>query len=171
MHRKSVHPASGDKVADTKETNLFNPHDNLTGRDGGPYLDLVERERAEVLRAKVEDREPDFDNAPAVAGTPLVTGPQLAAMANPASNPSQSNFDPAARAVDAMAESEDFPVTAVQTLDMPDLSAPSEYRAADPTIRSVDGDSNDEPVIVEQDEPDLSEPAEPNASGDPLLGS
>lgn len=158
-------------MVDTRETNLFNPHDNLTGRDGGPYLDLVERERAETLRAKVEDREPDYENAPAVAGTPLVTGPQLAAMANPASNPSQSNHDPAAMAVDAMAKSEDFPVVAVQTLDMPDLSAPPEYRAADPTIKSVDEGSDDEPVTVEPDNEDPGTPAEPNASGDPLLGS
>lgn len=158
-------------MADTKETRLYNPHDNLTGRDGGPYLDIVERERAEILRAKVEDREPDYDNPPAVAGTPLVTGPQLAFMANPSANPSQSMRDPAAMAVDAMAQNDDFPVTSVQTVEMPDLSAPPAYNAADPTVRSVDEDSDEEPLVVEPEEVDPGTPAEPNASGDPLLGS
>lgn len=158
-------------MADTRETRLYNPHDNLTGRDGGPYLDIVERERAETLRAKVEDREPDYENPPAVAGTPLVTGPQLAFMANPSSNPSQASRDPAAMAVDAMAQSDDFPVTSVQTVEMPDLSAPPDYNAADPTVRSVDADSDEEPLIVETEEEDPGTPAEPNATGDPLLGS
>lgn len=72
------------------EVDLFNPHDGLTGRDGGPYLDEVERRNAETIRAAKEDREPDYDNAPAVAGTPLVTGATLANIANPASNPSQN---------------------------------------------------------------------------------
>lgn len=158
-------------MADTVSTNLYNPHDNLTGRDGGPYLDLVERERAEVARAKVEDRKPDFDNAPAVAGTPLVTGAQLAAMANPQSNPSQSNNDPRAQAVDAMAKSEEFPVTAVQTLDMPDLSAQPEYRASDPTIVPVSEDSKDKPIVVKPDTEKSGTPAKVNAKGDPDLGS
>lgn len=38
-----------------------------------PYLDDVERERAEIQRAKVEGREPDLENPPAVQGTPYVT--------------------------------------------------------------------------------------------------
>jgi hypothetical protein len=157
-------------VADTKTARLYNPHDGLTGRDGGPYLDLVERERAETVRAKVEDREPDYDSAPAVAGTPLVTGAQLAFMANPSAVPSQSNNDPAARAIDAMAENDDFPTTSVSEVELTDLSGPPEYDAANPTIRSVDEDSDDEPIIVEQDEPDLSEPGEVSAKGDPTLG-
>jgi hypothetical protein len=38
-----------------------------------PYLDDVERERAEIQRAKIEGREPDLENPPAVQGTPYVT--------------------------------------------------------------------------------------------------
>ena len=38
---------------------------------GAVYLDQVQRREAEVLRAKVEGREPDLDNPPAVQGTPL----------------------------------------------------------------------------------------------------
>jgi len=141
------------------------------GRDGGPYLDQVECERAEVLRAKVEDREPDFDNPPPVAGTPLVTGAQLAAMVNPSSNPSQAMRDPMADAIDAMAEHDEFPVTSVATFETADLTAPPAYAAADPTIVSVDADSDQEPIIVEQESPEPGTPAETNATGDPLLGS
>src|SRR5213075_3215633 len=36
-----------------------------------PYLDDVERQNAEVQRARVEDREPDLVNPPASTGTPL----------------------------------------------------------------------------------------------------
>lgn len=44
---------------------------------GGPYLDDVQRVQAEEQRAAVEDRKPDFDNAPAIAGTPLLTAKQI----------------------------------------------------------------------------------------------
>lgn len=37
------------------------------------YLDDQERERAEIQRAKIEDREPDLENPPAVQGTPYLT--------------------------------------------------------------------------------------------------
>lgn len=40
---------------------------------GGPYHDDVLRIEAEKQRAIVEDREPDFENASATAGTPLLT--------------------------------------------------------------------------------------------------
>ena len=43
------------------------------------YLDDVEREKAEILRAKIEDREPDLENPPAAQGTPLVTVAQIKA--------------------------------------------------------------------------------------------
>lgn len=52
-------------------TPLFNPNDGLVGRDGGPYLDQEEARIAEERRARIEGREPDFDNPPATAGIPL----------------------------------------------------------------------------------------------------
>lgn len=94
-------------------TKLYNLHDGLTGRDGGPYLDQVEREAAEVRRAKVEGREPDLEHPGTTAGDPLVTARQLVETANPQSNPSQIGFDPFAAAVDQLETSEDFPVTSV----------------------------------------------------------
>lgn len=56
---------------------LYNANHGKTPRSGGPYLDDVEQELAEVRRAKVEDREPDLDNPPAAVGTVLVTKSQL----------------------------------------------------------------------------------------------
>jgi hypothetical protein len=38
----------------------------------GVYLDDVDRAKAEVVRAQQEGREPDLDNPPAVASTPVV---------------------------------------------------------------------------------------------------
>ncbi len=37
----------------------------------GIYLDDVQRENAEIQRAKVEGREPDLENPPSIQGTPL----------------------------------------------------------------------------------------------------
>lgn len=56
---------------------LYNPNDRLSGRDGGPYLDQVQAQADEVIRAKREGREPDLDNPPANAGIPLSTAAQL----------------------------------------------------------------------------------------------
>lgn len=56
---------------------LYNPNDRLTGRDGGPYLDIVQAQADEVIRAKREGREPDLENPPANAGIPLSTAAQL----------------------------------------------------------------------------------------------
>src|SRR5690348_10189923 len=61
----------------TKDVGFYNPHDGIKGRDGGPYLDHVERIQAEINRANIEEREPDLDTPPATAGTPLVTVGEL----------------------------------------------------------------------------------------------
>jgi len=79
-------PESGAESVDTK---FFIAQDGISGRDGGPYLDQVEREQAEIQRAKVEGREPDLDNPGPNAGTVLVTERKL--VDNPHSNPSMSN--------------------------------------------------------------------------------
>lgn len=72
---------------------LYNPNDSMTGRDGGPYLDIEEAKLAEQRRATVEDREPNFEDMPATAGIPLVTGPQLLTTASVNNLPSQAaNF-------------------------------------------------------------------------------
>lgn len=81
---------------ETPETvELFNVHQGLRGRDGGPYQDVVERERAEVIRAQREGRDPNFDPdvMPATVGTPLV--PASALRDNTNSHPSMDHFSTA----------------------------------------------------------------------------
>lgn len=59
-----------------RDVGFYNIQSGVKGRDGGPYLDEVERQRAEVMRARAEDREPaSDDNLPAHVGTQLVTAP------------------------------------------------------------------------------------------------
>lgn len=67
------HNTDGDELV----VELYDANKGKLPRDGGPYLDDIEKEQAELLRAKREDREPDFDNPPASAGTVLVPKSQL----------------------------------------------------------------------------------------------
>ena len=69
-----------EKMSDeSKDVGFYNPHDGLKGRDGGPYLDHIERQAAEVSRARLEGREPadPWGVLPATAGTPLVVASQV----------------------------------------------------------------------------------------------
>jgi hypothetical protein len=66
-----------DKVANDDEKHevdqdLYIASHGKVPRTGGPYSDDLAREEAEKWRAKAEDREPDYDNPPATAGTLLV---------------------------------------------------------------------------------------------------
>lgn len=135
-------------MADEK-VNLFNPHDGLTGRDGGPYLDQVERNNAEIVRAAKEGRKPDLENAPATAGTPLVTASELVKMANPASVPSQAGTtDAMTNAVDTLAANEDFPVSAFAAREKTD----AEKEAARLAESNDPFDNPASPVWVSKDE-------------------
>lgn len=67
---------------------LYNANDGLTGRSGGPYLDELEAEQAEIRRAKIEGREPDLDNPPATAGIQLNTADRMIHTVGVNSNPS-----------------------------------------------------------------------------------
>ena len=62
------------KKKPTEDREFFYPThlDPMRKLPGGTYLDDVQRREAEVQRAKVEKREPDFKNAPAVQSTPLL---------------------------------------------------------------------------------------------------
>lgn len=63
---------------ETREVHLYNANDGITGRDSGVYLDHIEAEQAEYLRAKREGREPESDakNIP-YTGMVLRTGAQV----------------------------------------------------------------------------------------------
>lgn len=73
MSETSTQPEEPKVETKTEDIKFFNIHDGLRGRDGGPYLDQMEVQQAEIQRAKVEGREPDFDKPGSSAGTPLVT--------------------------------------------------------------------------------------------------
>ncbi len=63
-----------DDNGDFKEVGFYNAQDGLKGRDGGPYLDHVNRQNAEINRARIEGREPADLNGvlPPDAGTSVV---------------------------------------------------------------------------------------------------
>ena len=128
-----------------KTVDLFNVHQGLTGRDGGPYLDQVEAIEAEKRRAVVEGREPaDLSKPellPATAGTPLVTAGELSRMANPTSNPSMESTDGAVAALESAAKDKDNPLT-VHSSRADILTAPeSDEVASNPTVGSDEGNS------------------------------
>lgn len=74
----------------TKDIGFYNAQDGQKGRDGGPYLDHVERQQAELVRAFREEREPEDMNGalPPSTGTSL----RVAGLVedNPYSNPSMA---------------------------------------------------------------------------------
>lgn len=136
------------------QVNLYNPHDGLTGRDGGPYLDQEERRLAEIVRAAKEDRKPDFENAPVTAGTPLVTASELVRMANPASIPSQSSTtDAMTNAVDSLAVNEDFPVSAHTSRDKTEVEKEA-FRLAN---SNDPHDNPANPTVISEDDKDTVE--------------
>lgn len=56
---------------------LFNPNEGLHGRQGGPFLDDVQRRQQEEVRAIREGREPNYDNMQPAVGDQLRTEEQL----------------------------------------------------------------------------------------------
>ena len=75
-------------------TKLYNANDGLTGRTGGPYLDIEQAKQAEVNRAIAEDREPDFETMGAGAGIQLVTASHLINTVSGVNNlPSQNDIE------------------------------------------------------------------------------
>lgn len=73
-----VDTSEAERVASGEKVPLYNVHAGITRRVGGPFLDELELEQAEIRRAVVEKREPDFKNNAGSAGVPLVTAGVLA---------------------------------------------------------------------------------------------
>lgn len=92
----------GSDSGKTETVELYDANKGKLERDGGPYLDEVEKIKAEEIRAKREGREPDYDNPPAVAGTRLVPKSYL------------TETDASYSHVSAAAEVENKPVAVVE---------------------------------------------------------
>lgn len=108
-------------MGDNKVAALFNANDGLTGRDGGPYLDLEEAREAEKRRARVENREPDLDNPPASAGIVLLTGRQVVSNLGVNNLPSQDDsWDVEDKALRAVAEDKDNNLRIYGEVDLTD---------------------------------------------------
>lgn len=129
------------KTEKPKTEALFNANDGLTGRDGGPYLDEVEAQQAEIRRAKVEGREPDLDNPPASAGIVLVTARQAFANGSVNNVPSQDGTDVGDTALRAVADDSTnglriYSEREVVTEDEPVAETPADYLDPDNELKS-----------------------------------
>lgn len=149
---------------ETKDLGFYNPHDGLKGRDGGPYLDFVEREQQEKVRANKENREPvTGGETPAVAGTPLVPANQVvdnSVMSNP------SRFAAPGLEValsDDTFTDTDFLADPVSVLPVSVGNEPPEGKL-DPT---VDGSPSASPgaEVMRGDAPDVTEASNPGSVG------
>lgn len=61
-----------------KKQDFYDLHNAVRNTDeDATYLDDVECHDAETVRAKREDREPDYDNPGSTAGTPVVSAAAL----------------------------------------------------------------------------------------------
>lgn len=132
-----------------KPVGFYNIQDGQKGRDGGPYLDHIERQQAEIARAYREDREPvDLNGTlPAAQGTFLVHA--NAVPDNSYSNPSMG----AAPGLDLSVKDETF--MGAKHLADPLAVLPVDTRTTAPAPDSGDPDrivtsTNDETGVVEQ---------------------
>lgn len=144
---------------------LYNPNDGITGRDGGPYLDQVEAEQAEVRRAKVEGREPDLDNPPATAGIPLTTAAQMIHNLD-VNIPSKSNFLTTGGAAALYRGAEDDENTNLVAADSynPDEVSRLREEAAESETKAEDFNENDPNAPVD----DTGTSSESNSGGQTL---
>lgn len=116
------------------EVGFYNAQDGQKGRDGGPYLDHVERQQAEVRRAYNENREPEDLNGvlPPTVGTALVTSGYV--VDNYYSNPSMKD---ALGVLDTIDDG---------TFDNDDLASPLQVLPVDLRTEAPD-EVTDEPVV------------------------
>lgn len=157
---------------------LYNPNDSVTGRDGGPYLDEEEARGAEDRRARVEDREPDYENLPATAGVPLVPASVLVTTATVNNLPSKARatdlaLSDALEKVDAEDEEgsrfnitgeRDIPGDEDEVEEGDEVNVTSDGVPADPNVTSPedlepedeDEDFNESEYVEEEESDDFS---------------
>lgn len=124
-----------------KKVDLYNPNDGLTGRDGGPYLDLEEARLAEERRARAEGRKPDFDSVHGYAGLPLVTAGQLVRDVSTLNVPSRDGTPVLEDAAAKFASSDNVSATPVASVEVDTSSEPpkEEKLGKNETAASPDG--------------------------------
>lgn len=127
-------------MADAKKVDLYNPNDGLTGRDGGPYLDLEEARLAEERRARAEGRKPDFDTVHGYAGMPLVTAGQLVRDVSTLNVPSRDGTPVLEDAAAKFASSDNVSATPITSVEVDtSTEAPKPTKAEKDAPASPDG--------------------------------
>lgn len=112
-------------MPETKVQKLYNKNDSVSGRDGGPYLDLEQARRSEELRARAEGREPDLDHPPADGGIMLVTAAQLLETTTVNNLPSQQHLgDYSESAVKGLVDDKENLLEAMSERDLSVLDEP-----------------------------------------------
>ena len=98
------------------EVGYYNAQDGQKGRDGGPYLDHIERQQAEIRRAYNENREPADLNGPlpATVGTLLVSANRV--VDNDFSNPSMKDAPGLLNVIDDATYDNDTLASPIQVL-------------------------------------------------------
>lgn len=153
------------EMTDSKDVGFYNPHSGLKGRDGGPYLDQIERQVAEANRAVAEKREVITDEPlPATAGVPLVSAAQVIDNSY-TSNPSMAGR-PGFEIVltdDVLGKSDDDNDTPydVVSLVSPTSVLPVDVGTEAPDLEQNDGDESLSPAAgSDEDVPNVDGPAQ-----------
>lgn len=152
------------------DVSLYNVNDGLTGRDGGPYLDEEMDRNAETVRARIEGREPDYDNPGSTAGTVLVTAGTLLANNGVNNLPSTDNSAEAKdSAVKAIADSKDNNLNVRATVSAEDYASvdpdnlPDPSTSTNPSLVSKDADDDSDGLGSDAPRPPKSDKPKPTA--------
>src|SRR4249919_1503199 len=78
----------------TEKTEYFNVHEGKHGRPPGIYSDEEDRRRLEDYRARIEGREPNYENLD-IGYSPLTLDPHDNTMSNPAAEREKHELTPA----------------------------------------------------------------------------
>jgi len=120
-----------DPETDQIELGFYNIQDGQKGRDGGPYLDHVERQASEIVRAFHEEREPEDLNGPLPASVGTVQVTAALVPDNPYSNPSMAAAPGLAQTIDDSTFESDNLADPIQVLPVNTASEPPEDEGED----------------------------------------
>lgn len=144
-----------------KDLNLYDVNNGVRGRDGGPYLDDEQKMRAETVRAKVEGREPDYDNPGATAGTQL----RIAELVpdNVYANPSMQGAPGPQAILDMHADDKNFLANPVAVVPAAVLETPDQDVDDSLDVEEYENDTpqfgdRTQPVKTEEDKKDIPTP-------------